>query len=932
MKSRHPIVLKNLILIVFIVFSATGSILAQINQSATLQGKITNIRNSEEISFIEVIANNGNHKFNILSNESGDYIFKNLPLGVYKITIPSLYFKLEEITLTVKKDEILNISLEPIQRVLDEVYITASEAKGVTSSSIIDRKAMEHLQPSSFTDLLELLPGGRSVDPNLTVMNQIRLRETGIENDAYDISSLGTTFYIDGTPINTTANMQSTTGYTSSISENTSRSSTNKGVDMRSISTDQIEKVEIVRGIPSVEYGDLTSGLIKIERKKGSMPYTVRMKTDGFSKLISAGKGLSFPEKNLFINADIDFLNSKADPRDNFENYKRLTGSVRTEKYWEKDFGKLTWNAGFDYGITIDNERSDPDNSYALTDRYKSQFNSFSLSNQLNFKFNKNSLLKSINVSTKLSYQNDVINQTNWIQARSATILTNSLEAGVHDASFLTPSYAADLIVEGKPLNVFVKAMANLGFNSGKINHQIKLGAESNYSKNFGRGQMYDLDYPATASIAVRPRSYRSIPATQNLSFFAEDMLHLIAGEHQFVLSAGIRGMGLTNMNDQYKIANKLYLDPRINTKWALPTMEINNRNLSITLGGGYGLHTKLPTLDLIYPNPKYEDLVQLNFYHTNPEYRRASVMTYIIDNTNYDLNAAVNKKWEVNMDINYAGNRLSITYFKENMNSGFRKASRYKALDYRKYDNTSIDASNIIAQPSLIDFEYEDVREFSDYSINSNGSTINKDGIEYQFTTNRISRINTRITINGAWFKSTYTNSLPLYKVIDRNITTNGKTRQYIGIYDDNDGSVKQQFNSNLILDSYLPKLGLIISTSVQNMWYTSRRTMYKSGTPIQYIDINENVYPYMEADKSDVNLQWLNIKYHETNFRKYTVPIDLQVNFKATKEFKDKIRVSMFVNRILTYTPDYISYGIKTRRQGLTSPYFGMELNIRL
>lgn len=32
----------------------------------------------------------------------------------------------------------------------------------------------------------------------------------------------------------------------------------NSGVDMRMISTDDIESVEIIRGIPSVEYSNLT--------------------------------------------------------------------------------------------------------------------------------------------------------------------------------------------------------------------------------------------------------------------------------------------------------------------------------------------------------------------------------------------------------------------------------------------------------------------------------------------------------------------------------------------------------------------------------------------------------------------------------------------------------------------------------------------------
>ena len=40
-----------------------------------------------------------------------------------------------------------------------------------------------------------------------------------------------------------------------------SRNHVSYGVDMREIPTDNIEKVEVVRGIPSVKYGELTSGL-----------------------------------------------------------------------------------------------------------------------------------------------------------------------------------------------------------------------------------------------------------------------------------------------------------------------------------------------------------------------------------------------------------------------------------------------------------------------------------------------------------------------------------------------------------------------------------------------------------------------------------------------------------------------------------------------
>ena len=151
---------------------------------------------------------------------------------------------------------------------LGEVVVTAQESRGLTSASTIGKHAMEHLQPSSFADLLELLPGGRAETPSLSTPNVIHIREAASGGSQYMTSSLGTQFMVDGAPISTNANMQYVSGAWDS--ESTYRDFTNAGVDMRSLSTDDIEKVEIVRGIASVEYGDLTSGLVKIERKKGT--------------------------------------------------------------------------------------------------------------------------------------------------------------------------------------------------------------------------------------------------------------------------------------------------------------------------------------------------------------------------------------------------------------------------------------------------------------------------------------------------------------------------------------------------------------------------------------------------------------------------------------------------------------------------------------
>lgn len=215
----------------------------------------------------------------------------------------------------VEKDSLLSKTQE-----IGEVVVTAQESRGLSAAFVIEKHAMEHLQPSSFSDILELLPGGRSHDPDLNSPNTIRLREAGSPS-GYTTTSLGTSFVVDGAPISTNANMQFVAGAWDEAT--TSRENMNAGVDMRSISTDDIEKVEVVRGIPSVEYGDLTSGLVKIERKKGGNDWNARLKADMGSKLFYLAKGFEWTPHEMTLNLSVDYLNAKADPRNRLENYKR---------------------------------------------------------------------------------------------------------------------------------------------------------------------------------------------------------------------------------------------------------------------------------------------------------------------------------------------------------------------------------------------------------------------------------------------------------------------------------------------------------------------------------------------------------------------------------------------------------------------------------
>ena len=98
---------------------------------------------------------------------------------------------------------------------------------------------------------------------------------------------------------------------------------------MRSIPTDNIESVEVVRGIPSVEYGNLTSGLVNIRRRAIATPFEARVKADEYGKLVSLGKGIALQGDDKILNIDADYLTARSDPRNTLANYRRITGSMR---------------------------------------------------------------------------------------------------------------------------------------------------------------------------------------------------------------------------------------------------------------------------------------------------------------------------------------------------------------------------------------------------------------------------------------------------------------------------------------------------------------------------------------------------------------------------------------------------------------------------
>lgn len=530
--------------------------------SFTLSGNVRDSADNEPLTGASISVNPGKH---VSATDIDGHFSISLPKGTYTLKISYIGYTPLTRRITLSGD--MSITLRPKRSgiALGEVTVTASESTGITSSSRIGRDAMAHIQPTSFTDLLELLPGGMSKDPDMSSVNSIALRETGVKgatgadvtNPDYAVTSLGTLFMIDGTPVNGDANLQTVGTTSDATSPDYTRNTTNRGVDMRTISTDNIESVEIVRGIPSAEYGNLTSGLVNIKRIRRSTPLHARFKADEYSKLFYVGKGFGIRGHEHVINADLGWLDSKSDPRNSLENYRRLTASARLSMRWIRPATVTSFSFGGDFTGSFDNAKSDPDLSYRKVDEYRSEYRRTSVTSDFSMRFTHGSLLKGILINASGSYQNDRLTRRKQVAPQRASVAPTSMAEGVNDGSYLLGEYIADYLSDGRPVNIFIKSRANGSLPLGSISNDWKLGVEYTFSKNYGRGQVYDLTRPLSASWTSRPRAYRDIPALQVVSSFIEEQATVPVGGNSVEIQAGARTISLVGLDRRYTLNGK---------------------------------------------------------------------------------------------------------------------------------------------------------------------------------------------------------------------------------------------------------------------------------------------------------------------------------------------------------------------------------------
>lgn len=890
--------MKKLIFIAFFISGLCSALFAQTDK-ATVEGVVRD-SDGKPLSFATMfIAELGT---GVSTDLEGKFRFTGTKGTEYTLNVSYLNHVDKEVKVKAGSPEPLVIVLEEQSYELAEVVVMADYKKNQGSTAVINQQALEHIQPTSVADVLSLIPGGLFRESSATGFNRISLRQSGSD----DNTSLGMAVVMDGIP-------QDNDGFRASIpglstDEYSDRLGMNRGIDLKTLSTDHIRKIEIVKGISSAKLGNLSSGVIQTTSKIGITPAQLRMKVDPLAKLIYLGKGFRISPKMGYLHTGIDYTSVYDDRRDPMSKYSRLTGQVTYNN--SVDVGDKTLFLFFKLSevYTLNQAKEDE-----LTQDYNESFRNKYSRTGASFKaqmYDLGKIVDNVEFIASADYTYDLIDRNRLVQTGTPLPSPLATEEGESEGIYLPSTYYSPFQIENKPLSLLTQLNAESLFETRSFRHKVIYGLSWKRTKNYGEGVMVDMTrppYPGNNEY-VRPVPNRSIPALSVGAAYAEEQLKHSNRWFDFELNAGVRFTQMFNLDTKYTELRKLQVEPRINAALSFNIDLAGGKSLRNMFRFGFGQENKLPTLDYIYPDRVYKDMIVLNAYTKQDDpFNHLITYTKIYDVTNNSLRPNRNTKYEAGWDVEYEGYSLSLTFFKEHSDRGFESVAEYSPVRYTRYVDP-IDGQPIVGRrPEKEDYVADPYATFVDMDIVRNSMKVEKKGLEYLLRFPKIIPLSTTVEINGAYYDTRYSSGAPLqYHPAFRD---DDRPQPYVGIYRRQDITRQRIFNTNLWFNTNIPRYKMIFTTFFQFIWLNEEMRINGDEYPSAYFDTDGRMHTVDDRilqSIKDGHTVWRHYHIYKEDFSE-TLPVSLTVNFKVTKEFSRMIRASFFVNNILDINPLY-------------------------
>ncbi|CDT25945.1 putative outer membrane receptor [Sphingobacterium faecium PCAi_F2.5] len=854
------------------------------------------------------------------TDASGTFTFSKIPKGTYTVVVQYLGMLEEQQKISFPTGELQFLLTENSITLKDVVVVGKEQRRDGATSTVISRKAIEHMQATHLGEILQLLPGAIVSNPSFTNPNKTSIRQYSGDaaSPGDNMSSMGTSVIVNGAPQSNNANLQSMNTVTSGVLAGFSTSS-GMGTDMRQLSADNIESVEVIRGIPSVEYGDLTSGAILVSTKAGVEPLQVKARLNPKLTQFWAGQGFSLGKDkgNLFV--DLDFTKAYDNQITAYSAYERMTGSMQ----YTNTFGKerpLYSNTTFSFGMNLDDNKVDPDYQ-AEQIINKAQNYAYQFSTNGKWKLNKQ-FARNLNytLSGNYSLQKGYQQRLNTLSVSANSTATENVTQQV---PYLPATFLNQLWIEGKPLNIFAKLSDDFYLKTGEGTHRFLLGADYRLDANFGSGRTVDPNNPYRTAdpLGFRPRSYKDIPSLNQFGVYLEDRYSMQIFDRDLHIQAGVRW----DQIQPFGSFSQSVLAPRINASYEFIK--------DFTIRGGYGMTAKSPTLLYLYPDRAYYDAFSLNHYKENPAEAMAIISTRVFDTANPDLKIAKATKKELGLDYTRGKKRFSVTGYYEETKNGYEMNTNLNSVKFFSIPTYTV-VESPVGQPPVLSTDVGESVIVSTFNAPSNDRNILNKGIEFDFDFGRFDNIRTSFVLNGAYLSTKLTTANPY--ILLQNAPNMPLKR--IGVFEAR-GVQQERFVTTLRAIHNIPEFRFIITATAQTIWKDKHQYLHYSSIPVGYIPVgaagsSPQITYFTEAERQsiseadrDIYLS-LNDGYFKAESWK---PLWL-FNLKMTKEFANNMGFSFYANNVFNHRPLQAStrYPQEYSKRNI-SMFYGTEITIK-
>ena len=819
-------------------------------QRLRVAGIVTDAETGRPVEFASVLLGESGQW--AISNEQGAFQLKNVPAGQATLTVQCLGYEKRTLNVILQRNiDDMRLKLRPQSLKLDEVTVTAKRKNDeATTSYTIDRQTLDNQQILNISDVATLLPGGKTVNPTLMSDSRISLRSGEQEKGN---ASFGTAIEVDGMRM-----------------DNNAASGETMAASTRTVAASDVESVEIVTGIPSVEYGDLSNGIVKVSTRRGKTPFVVEGTMNQHTRQLAVSKGFDLGSHSGVLNASLEHARSFSDPASPHTAYQRNILSLRYSNIFMRETTPLTLTAAFTGNVGGYSSETDPDEE--LENYTKVRDNALRVHVDAQWLLNK-PLITNLSFSASLSYSDRMRESYDHRSSASTQPYLHTTEEGYYMTGKAEASGETPIVLgptgywyvlgyhDSKPLSWTARLKGERNSRMGSVASRLSAGIQYQGSCNQGRGTYYD-------NLAVAPtwREYRydELPTMHNLALYAEEKLSVPTTRRAtFELTAGLRsditmigGSDYGNASSLSPRANARYIFWRNRRKQVVSDMEVH---------AGWGKSVKLPSFQVLYPSPAYSDL--LAFASTSTA-DNVSYYAYHTFPTKAQYNPQL--KWQytnqtdLGLTLTVMGTRVSLSAFHHKTHHSYMAAKSYTPFIYRYTGQTAVQQSAIPAEQRTFTIDRQtgvvtvsdatgslpskqlDYSDKQTYTVNqyyTNATPLSRYGLEWIVDFAQIRPLRTSLRIDGNYYS---------YKGIDdvlfadvplgvSNVTSTGQPYQYVGYYRGTNttgagasasasvanGALSRQLNLNATLTTHLPKIRMIVALRVESTLYSYRRAL---------------------------------------------------------------------------------------------------------